>query len=68
MKKTIALLFGLALMGATAANAGIGVGVHVGGIGAGVHVGVGHHHRAPHCVAWGWRHHHHQHYCVRWSR
>ena len=67
MKKMIALLFGLALIGASAANAGIGIGAHVGSVG--VHVGVGHHHRsAPHCVAWGWRHHHQGRYCVRWSR
>ncbi len=53
------LVLSLAIAGAlfipvatTAANADVGVGVHIGGVGAGVHLG-GHHHR--HCH---WRHHH----------
>ena len=40
MKKLIASIFVLTLMGATAANAeGVGAGVHVGGVGVGIHVG-----------------------------
>jgi hypothetical protein len=39
MKSIIASVFAVALLGATAASAQVGVGVHVGG----VHVGVGAH-------------------------
>jgi len=58
MKFLAASVLALGLLGATAANAEVGVGVHVGGVGAGVHMGIGDHHRG---------HHRHRH-CVRWSR
>lgn len=67
MKSLIATIFAVALLGATAADASVGVGVHVGGVGAGVNVGIHdgyHHHRR--CGAWGWRHQHRVHYCRRW--
>ncbi|MGA7710297.1 MAG: hypothetical protein WCA81_00225 [Rhizomicrobium sp.] len=67
MKKLIIAIFAATLMSATAANAGIGIGAHVGGVGVGVHVGSNHHH-ARRCNSWGWRNHHHEHYCARWDR
>lgn len=62
MKSIIASVFAVALIGATAASAQVGVGVHVGG----VHVGVGAHvhpvyHRPYHVAArrcW-WANHRH---------
>ncbi len=76
MKKLIASIFALTLMGATAANAETGVGVHVGDRGTAWHLSVNdrarndyraryadHHdrHRARHCVAWrSYWHHHHR--------
>ncbi len=66
MKKLIIAIFAATLMSATAANAGIGIGAHVGGVGVGVHVGSTHH--ARRCTSWGWRNHHHEHYCSRWDR
>jgi hypothetical protein len=66
MKTVIASIFAVALLGATAASAEVGVGVHVGGVGAGVHVGVHDVHHARRCRTWGWRNHHREHYCVRW--
>ena len=72
MKTLLASVFALAMLGATAASADVGVGVHVGGVG--VHAGVGgdhydrgrrHHHRR--CVRWGWRNHHQVRYCRQWS-
>ncbi len=75
MKILTASLMALSLMGATAANADIGAGVHVGGAHVGAHVGVGVHdhdrydrRHAPRCDSWGWRNHHHQRYCRHWSR
>jgi hypothetical protein len=67
MKALIASIFALTLLGATAANAGIGVGAHVGGVGAGVHLSLsdGHRHHPRYCTSWRWRHHHR--YCRRWS-
>ncbi|MEI9988414.1 MAG: hypothetical protein WDM86_00100 [Rhizomicrobium sp.] len=67
MKILIASVFALGLLGSTAANAEVGVGVHIGGLGAGVHLGIGdrHHHGYRHhrrCVSWGYRHH-----CRRWG-
>jgi hypothetical protein len=72
MKSLISAAFAAALLCATAADASVGVGVHVGGVGAGVHVGIhdagyhraGYYHR--HCGAWAWRHHHHERFCRRW--
>jgi hypothetical protein len=46
MKSIIASVFAVALLGATAASAQVGVGVHVGGVG--VHAGVGVHHPVYH--------------------
>jgi hypothetical protein len=57
-------VFAIALVGATAASAQVGVGVHVGGahVGVGIHAHPAYHrgyyHPARHC--W-WRSHHH--YC-----
>jgi hypothetical protein len=42
-------------MTATAASAGIGLGVHVGGVGVGAHIGGHSHHHG--CRSWGYRHH-----------
>ncbi len=72
LKTLIASVFALTLMGATAADAGVGVGVHVGDVHVGVHAGSHHgrhyrHHR-PYCVSWGWDRHRHVRYCRRWSR
>ena len=68
MKKLIASVFALSLLGATAAQAEVGVGVHVGGVG--VHVGAGgHHDRGYHhrrCHSWGWHRHHRDRYCRGW--
>lgn len=67
MKKLVATIFALTLMGATVANAqGVGVGVHVGGVGVGVHLGT--HHAQRHCVSWGRHRDSHSRYCRRWSR
>jgi hypothetical protein len=65
MKKLIASVFALSLLGATAttAEAQVGVGVHVGDVGVGAHIGV--HHRHHVCGGgWGWRNH--ARYCRRW--
>ncbi|HEX3675752.1 MAG TPA: hypothetical protein VHU87_15905 [Rhizomicrobium sp.] len=59
MKLLIASILALGLMG-TAANADVGVGVHVGGVGIGAHVGGHHYYRRYHCH---WYHHHR--YCHR---
>jgi hypothetical protein len=67
MKKLIASIFALTLIGAMAANADVGVRAHVGGGGVHVGIGDGHRHHVRHCVSWGWRHHHHERYCRRWS-
>ena len=70
MKTLIASVFALSLLGATAANAEVGVGVHVGGVGAGVHMGTDDHHdrgRHRRCHTWGWRNHHHDRYCRHWG-
>lgn len=57
MKTLIVSIFALTLLGATAASADVGLGVHIGGLGAGVNVGVhGHHHGHRHCTDWS-RHH-----------
>ena len=67
MKKLIASVFALTLLGAaasTTAEAQVGAGVHVGDVGVGVHVGVHHHHRRHVCGTWGWRNH--ARYCRRW--
>ena len=79
MKKLIASIFALALLGATAASAedGIGAGVHVGPVG--LHAGIGsdsrdynrdrgygHDRGYRHCSSWGWHHHHHDRYCNRY--
>ena len=68
MKSIVSAAFAAALLCATAANASVGVGVHVGGVGAGVHVGIHDHdgHHARRCHTWGWRNHHHDRYCRRW--
>jgi hypothetical protein len=83
MKKLIASLFAVTLMGA-AASAGVGVGVHVGDRGTALHFSVNDHaqndhraryidhrdrHRERHCVAWRsyWHHHHRERYCAHWS-
>jgi hypothetical protein len=70
MKALIASIFALTLLGATAANAGIGIGAHIGSVGAGVHLGVHdgyRHHRYyrhyRHCTDWGWSHRRHERYC-----
>lgn len=82
MKKLIASIFALSLIGA-AANAGGDIGVRTGDGGTSIQLRVNdnghdgqrdhqhyHHRRAPHCVAWRshWRHHHRERYCARWSR
>jgi hypothetical protein len=67
MKKLIASVFALSLLGATAtttAQAQVGVGVHVGDVGVGAHIGV--HHRRHECGEWGWRNRHHDRFCRRW--
>jgi len=70
MKTLLASIFALSMLGATAASADVGVGVHVGGVG--VHAAIGgddHHDRGHyrHCSTWGWHNHHHGRYCRRWS-
>jgi len=69
MKFLAASVLVLGLLGTTAANADVGMGVHVGGVGAGVHLGIGDHHRdrhhRRHCVRWGHSHHHR--YCRGWG-
>lgn len=71
MKTLMVSTFALALMAATAANADIGGGAHIGGLGAEVHLGLGddhaHHYRHRHCSSWRWHHNHHDHYCRRWD-
>ena len=64
MKTLIAAAFAVALVGATAADADVGVGLHVGNVGAGVNVGIHDGHRHHVCGAWAW--HHHTRYCRRW--
>ena len=68
MNKLIVSILALSLMGATAASADVGAGVHVGPVGVGAHVGIHDNHHARECASWGWRHHHHDRYCRRWSR
>ncbi len=67
MKTAIASFFALSLLAAaapTAAEAGVGVGVHVGDVGVGVGVHAGDHHRRHVCGGWGYRNH--ARYCRRW--
>ena len=58
MKTLLASLFAASLLVATApaADANVGVVVHVGGG----------HHRHHMCGGWGWRNHHREHFCRRW--
>ncbi|MEJ1968645.1 MAG: hypothetical protein WDN03_08465 [Rhizomicrobium sp.] len=55
MKTIIASIFAPALMGAGAADASVGAGIHVGGVGIGAGVHAGHGHRS--CHSWGYRQH-----------
>jgi hypothetical protein len=60
MKAIIASIFAVSLLGATAATAQVGVGVHVGDahVGVGVHVHPVYHHPAYHRHCW-WSNHRH---------
>ena len=69
MKALIASIFALTLLGATAANAGVGAGASIVGSSITVHIGNGHQHyyshHYRHCTSWGWGHHHR--YCRGWG-
>ena len=66
MKALIASVFALSLLAGTAAEAAVGVGVHIGGVHGGVNVQIGGHHRHHrHCVRWVYRHH--ERICRRWD-
>jgi hypothetical protein len=70
MKALIASIFALTLLGATAANAGIGAGARIVGASITISMGNGHHHyrhHYRHCTSWGWSHRHHERYCRRWG-
>jgi len=81
MKKLIASIFAVTLMGAAASA---GVGVHAGGSGTALQPSVNDRahndhlaryadhrdrRRAHRCIAWRsyWRHHHRERYCAHWS-
>ncbi len=57
MKKLIISVLALSLLGATAASAEVGAGVHIGGLHVGAGVGINDHHtyHHRHCT---WHHHH----------